>query len=48
MMPLNPEEIFADLITYRKEINAPECHCDYEVKPFRFVIYKPDAVPDDK
>ena len=43
MMPLNPEEIFAGLITHRKEINAPECHCDYDVKPFRFVIYKPDG-----
>ena len=42
-MTLNPEEIFADLIAFRKEINAPECHCDYEVKPFRFVMYKPDG-----
>lgn len=43
MMTLNPEEIFAGLITRRKEINAPECHCDYDVKPFRFVIYKPNT-----
>ncbi len=42
-MPLNPEEIFADLITFRKEINAPECHCDYDVKPFRFVLYNPSG-----
>lgn len=40
-MMLNPEEIFADLISFRKEINAPEVHMDYTVKPFRFVIYSP-------
>lgn len=42
-MPLDPEEIFADLIAFRNEIHAPECHCNYDVKPFRFVIYKPDS-----
>ena len=42
-MLLNPEEIFADLINFRKEINAPECHFDYSVKPFHFVIYSPSS-----
>ena len=41
-MPLDPEKIFADLTAFRKEIHAPEeCHCGYDVKPFRFVIYNP-------
>ena len=38
---LDPEEIFADLINYRKEIHAPEVHVDCEVKPFRFLLYNP-------
>ena len=41
MQTLNPQEIFADLIAFRKEINAPECHCGYDVKPFRFVMFSP-------
>lgn len=40
---LDPEEIFADLISFRKEINAPEVHMDYTLKPFRFVIYNPES-----
>lgn len=38
---LDPEEIFADLISYRKEINATEVHLNYTLKPFRFVLYNP-------
>ena len=38
---MKPEEIFAGLISFRKEILAPEVHMDYTVKPFRFVIYGP-------
>ena len=41
-MTLDPEEIFADLISFRKEIHAPEVHhMEYTVKPFRFVLYTP-------
>lgn len=40
-MMLDPEEIFADLINFRKEINAPDVHMNYTVKPFRFVIFSP-------
>ena len=32
-MMLDPEEIFADLINFRKEINAPDVHMNYTVKP---------------
>ena len=38
---MTPEEIFADLIRFRKEILAPEVHTDYAVKPFRFMVYSP-------
>ena len=38
-MLLNPEEIFSDLIAFRKEVHAPEVHIDYTVKPSRFLLY---------
>ena len=42
-MILEPSEIFADLIHFREELNAPEVHMNYTVKPSRFVIYDPSA-----
>lgn len=40
-MMSTPEEIFADLISFRKEINAPEVPVNWETKPFRFALYNP-------
>lgn len=40
-MTLDPNEIFADLISFKKEINAPDVHMNYTVNPFRFVIFSP-------
>lgn len=38
-MTLDPQEIFADLINFRKKIGAEEAHVDITLKPFRFVLY---------
>lgn len=40
-MSIDPSEIFADLIQFRKDIYAPEVHMNYTVRPSRFVIYDP-------
>ena len=40
-MQLNPDEIFSDLIAFRKEIHAPVVQMNYTVKPFRFLLYNP-------